>query len=301
MALPTFLSLGKGALTAAGAVGKAAIRNPMAAGVIGGGAYGYGASDSYTLTGRLEDAARGALFLGGGIGAAKYGARAVGFMARRSLMKEAAGVVGPHQFSKWMRNPEFAKQFSTTRAFARPFQRYAETARDTALRKELAGVVGPDQLNRYMKDPRFAREFAEYSSLRYNLPVQGTLAAARPFVGAGRAAAGLGMAAGGLAVRHPGKALGLGAAAYGTYAAYSGFADVSYSPTLQGKFMYANYDQQAMQAEAIRSMFVQQPGPMGSSQEYFNQIQREQQQNIATRMRQSVQGLVQGLHSGRHG
>jgi len=64
------------------------------------------------------------------------------------------------------------------------------------------------------------------------------------------------------------------------------------TPTMEGAAVNANYDQQAMQSEEMRSMFVNPPGLVGSAPEYQQQM---------SRLVNSTSGLVQGLHSGRHG
>lgn len=90
------------------------------------------------------------------------------------------------------------------------------------------------------------------------------------------------------------NAVPLAAAGVGLYGAtkvLGTFGQTGRSPTMEGVSVRTDYNQQAMQAEEMNSMFVNTPGIMGAAPQYREQIQRFQN---------STTGLVQGLHRSRH-
>lgn len=99
------------------------------------------------------------------------------------------------------------------------------------------------------------------------------------------------------AFEHPiiagGSALAVGG---GIYAAGRGGSTPGYSPTMTGR-ANIDYNQQAMAADMM-SGGIAPMGVMGSA-EQFQQYQ--EYQTYKERLKNSAQGLVQGLHKGRHG
>lgn len=85
---------------------------------------------------------------------------------------------------------------------------------------------------------------------------------------------------------------GVAGAAYGISQIGRASGQSSLSPTMEGAAVNTNYNQQAMQAEEMRSMFVNPPGLMGSAPEYQQTMQR---------LQNSTRGLGFGLHARRHG
>jgi hypothetical protein len=108
--------------------------------------------------------------------------------------------------------------------------------------------------------------------------------------GTGKMAGKIGLGVTQFAMSHPLAIAGSAAGIYGlAYATRMAGPD---SPTLRGVKVRTNYDRQAMAAEMMSSG-VAPTGTIGS----YPQMQRPIQQA----MQQSAEGLVQGMHRGRHG
>jgi hypothetical protein len=90
------------------------------------------------------------------------------------------------------------------------------------------------------------------------------------------------------AAKNPGKI-----AAVGVGIAGIGLATRNESPTEEGARVQANYDQQAIMAENMQSSTLAPMGQLGSAPQMLGERQR--------RLMKSTNGLVNGLHMGRHG
>lgn len=94
----------------------------------------------------------------------------------------------------------------------------------------------------------------------------------------------------------PGTVLGAGAAVAGVgYMATQGpgLGQSMSSPTMDGVEMNANYNEQAGAAQLLQMNQYMPTGTVGSAPQMMGRMNRA--------MMQSTQGLVQGMHRGRHG
>lgn len=98
--------------------------------------------------------------------------------------------------------------------------------------------------------------------------------------------------AGRFALEHPVGLAAAGLGAYGVTQMLGAYGQSGISPSMQGAAVKTDWNQQAMQAEDISSIFVNPPGVIGSSSQYRQQM---------SKLHNSTHGLVQGLHAGRHG
>jgi len=120
----------------------------------------------------------------------------------------------------------------------------------------------------------------------------------RPTMSAGATAARGAWGAGKFAARHPwATAATVGGIGGALYMGGRGGATPGTSPTLSGAAMNYNFNNQAIASNELMAGSLAPMGFVGTAPEY--QQHMSQQMNRA-RMAQSTQGLVQGLHRGRH-
>ena len=74
-----------------------------------------------------------------------------------------------------------------------------------------------------------------------------------------------------------------------------------YSPTLTGAAMNLNYNKQAAALAELETGGISPMGFRGTAPQFQEYMQFQEQQTYRERLRNSTQGLVQGLNRGRHG
>jgi len=258
-------------------VAKAAVRGKAATQVtIGAGAGAiYGGAQGYDAGSRLEGAAKGALL--GGIAAGTFAG------LQRAAMPAAK------KSGSWLTN---------TKGFAR--------------RRAIMNPVGPK-----MESGQFYTSmpvgWGKEMSLTHQLQQTGVAKLARGGTKLATKAGSTGIRLANFAAEHPALVAGTIGAAVGGAALVRGVGvgrgelQPMESPTLEGAEVNTRYDQQVAAAQQMGQIGGGQLGAapqMREQFEYANWMSQVGQIAAGTpggRMAQSAHGLVQGLHSGRHG
>ncbi len=227
--------------------------------------------------------------VGGGIGA--FRGDVSGEARLGEIFKHAAvgaiGGAGLHTAFKFGR-PAARAAWKKNLAMGREYLRIGERAADAAFigPRLPGGLISP--VKEGAKSSIFARRMAEFGASPL---VQGT----KGFAGAATKGA---FRAGRFTFEHPmlvgGAALAVGG---GLYAAGRGGATPGSSPTMSGT-ANISYNQQAITASEIMGGSIAPMGFVGGPQEMQ---QYQEYQTYRQRLANSAQGLVQGLHRGRHG
>lgn len=247
----------------------------FALGGVAGGVIGWGAGDSYTSTGQLTDAMKGAAV--GAFGLAGAGA-AVG-LARRHGLKAIKGGLREEKYRGYQAARRYIDQYPdpgllTTGKYQGPARTGGFTPAGRSGAYSGSGpfrMEGPPAVSDSAK-----RRWAMENATRFAPTVQ---------LGTGTAKAAGKVAR--FALENP---LVLVGGAAGAYALTSNPGGTS--PTLDGAKVNTRYNQQAIAAENMQRG-VAPAGMTGSAPQMMSSWHKQ--------MQMSTGGLVQGLHAGRHG
>lgn len=273
--MPSILQIGKqltnvaGGALSLGARGawKGATAGPMGRSAFGaavGGTIGFLGSDYNSPTLTADAAIRGAL-----VGAITgFGTAMAPKVARGAYRANMA--LGRRAFNRTMVGPRLP-----TGTF------FSNTGTGIFSRLARRGQVGP-------RLPGGAFSSTDAIADRMALGMSPGASMLRGMTSGAVGAGGLAFRAGRFAFEHP---LAVGAIAGGTMLAANA-AGMPSSPTMSGVEMKANYNEQAMAAAELQMSGIAPMGMVGSAPQMMGEINRA--------MMQSTQGLVQGLHRGRH-